>query len=170
MDSVCCRALRFASNSSSMRQSKRNPRRGSLFGADILWWARRPLAALSGCAIRFVGRCSVEGDDSGSRPDLFPTEEEQHAERERVFDLISDLGKWDNSNVNAAVRECQSRMTATMRTSTSCGRLSPSGWKNMNRRSGIDAAVALASGIARCRPVSHGRLPRAIATRERPLP
>jgi hypothetical protein len=51
----------------------------------------------------------------------------------------------------------QSRTNATMRTSSFCDRLSSSGRNNMNRRSGVDAAVALASGIARCRPPELGR-------------
>lgn len=57
-----------------------------------LWWARRPLAAC-----RAVLLASLV-DDPGSRPDLFPSEDEQHAERERLFELISELVKWDNVN------------------------------------------------------------------------
>jgi putative DNA methylase len=63
-----------------------------------LWWARRPLAACR--AVLFASLV----DDPGSRPDLFPTEEEQHAERERLFDLISELVKWDNSNKESLLR------------------------------------------------------------------
>src|SRR5581483_11853641 len=56
-----------------------------------LWWARRPLVA-----------CSVElfasiVDDPSSRPDLFPTEAEQEAERQRLFRLIEELVRWENS-------------------------------------------------------------------------
>ena len=47
-----------------------------------LWWARRPLAAC-----RAVLFASIV-DDPSSRPDLFPTEEEQDAERQRLFGLI----------------------------------------------------------------------------------
>jgi putative DNA methylase len=57
-----------------------------------LWWARRPLAAC-----RAVLFASIV-DDPSSRPDLFPTEEEQEAERQRLFRLIEELVKWENSN------------------------------------------------------------------------
>ena len=57
-----------------------------------LWWARRPLAACR--AVIFAQMV----DDPGSRLDLFPTEEEQNRERERLFKLIRDLVKWENIN------------------------------------------------------------------------
>lgn len=63
-----------------------------------LWWARRPLAAC-----RAVLFASIV-DDPGSRPDLFPTEEQQDAERQRLFRIIEELVKWENSD-NAAVLE-----------------------------------------------------------------
>jgi putative DNA methylase len=57
-----------------------------------LWWARRPLAAC-----RAVLFASIV-DDPSSRPEEFPTEETQHAERERLFRIIEELVKWENSN------------------------------------------------------------------------
>src|SRR5260370_26054420 len=57
-----------------------------------LWWARRPLAACR--AVLF----SSLVDDPSEHPELFPTEKEQEAERERLFRLIEDLVKWENSN------------------------------------------------------------------------
>ena len=36
-------------------------------------------------------------DDPSSRPDLFPTEEEQEAERQRLFRIIEQLVKWENT-------------------------------------------------------------------------
>lgn len=57
-----------------------------------LWWARRPLAACR--AVLFAQLV----DDPSSYPDLFPTEEEQAAERQRLFRIIEDLVKWENSN------------------------------------------------------------------------
>ena len=56
-----------------------------------LWWARRPLAACR--AVLF----SQLVDDPSAHPDKFPTEEEQDAERERLFKIIEDLVKWENS-------------------------------------------------------------------------
>ena len=57
-----------------------------------LWWARRPLAAA-----RAVIWASLV-DDPSSHPELFPTEEEQHKERERLFGILEDLVVWENSN------------------------------------------------------------------------
>src|SRR6202165_5584040 len=57
-----------------------------------LWWARRPLAAC-----RAVLFASIV-DDPSSRPDLFPTEDEQDVERQRLFGLIEQLVKWENTN------------------------------------------------------------------------
>jgi putative DNA methylase len=56
-----------------------------------LWWARRPLAACR--AVLFAQLV----DDPSSLPDQFPTEELQKAERDRLFAIIEDLVKWENS-------------------------------------------------------------------------
>lgn len=57
-----------------------------------LWWARRPLAAA-----RAVIWSSLV-DDPSSHPELFPTEEEQNKERSRLFEILENLVKWENSN------------------------------------------------------------------------
>lgn len=57
-----------------------------------LWWARRPLAAA-----RVVIFSSLV-DDPSAHPELFPTENEQIAERQRLFNIIEQLVKWENSN------------------------------------------------------------------------
>jgi putative DNA methylase len=57
-----------------------------------LWWARRPLAAC-----RAVLFASLVDDPSG-HPKQFPTEEAQERERQRLFRIIEDLVKWENSN------------------------------------------------------------------------
>lgn len=56
-----------------------------------LWWARRPLAAAR--AVIF----SQMVDDPSSHPEKFPTEEEQNTERERLFEIIRELVKWENT-------------------------------------------------------------------------
>lgn len=56
-----------------------------------LWWARRPLAAAR--AVIFAQMV----DDPSAHPDLFPTEEEQNQERERLFDIIKELVKWEST-------------------------------------------------------------------------
>ncbi len=55
-----------------------------------LWWARRPLAAAR--AVLFAQLV----DDPSARPEEFPTEEAQRAERERLHDLIERLVVWEN--------------------------------------------------------------------------
>ena len=62
-----------------------------------LWWARRPLAAA-----RAVIWASLV-DDPSSLPDQFPTEEAQNAERERLFKILTELVKWENSNNSEAL-------------------------------------------------------------------
>ncbi len=57
-----------------------------------LWWARRPLAACR--AVLFASLV----DDPSAHPDRFPTEEAQEAERQRLFRIIEELVKWENSN------------------------------------------------------------------------
>jgi putative DNA methylase len=56
-----------------------------------LWWARRPLAACR--AVLFASLV----DDPSARPDRFPTEEAQEAERQRLFRIIEELVKWENT-------------------------------------------------------------------------
>ena len=56
-----------------------------------LWWARRPLAAAR--AVLFAQMV----DDPSSRPELFPTEEDQSRERQRLFGIIEEVVKWENT-------------------------------------------------------------------------
>ena len=57
-----------------------------------LWWSRKPLAACR--AVLFASLV----DDPSSRPDEFPTEDDQQRERKRLFELIEELVKWENLN------------------------------------------------------------------------
>ena len=57
-----------------------------------LWWSRKPLATCR--AVLFASLV----DDPSSRPEEFPTEEAQEVERQRLFRLIEQLVKWENSN------------------------------------------------------------------------
>ena len=57
-----------------------------------LWWSRKPLATCR--AVLFASLV----DDPSEHSELFPTEKEQEAERERLFGLIEKLVKWENSN------------------------------------------------------------------------
>jgi putative DNA methylase len=56
-----------------------------------LWWARRPLAAAR--AVIFAQMV----DDPSAWPERFPTEEEQDAERQRLFRIIEQLVLWENT-------------------------------------------------------------------------
>lgn len=57
-----------------------------------LYWARRPLAAAR--AVLFAQLV----DDPSARPEEFPTEESQDAERTRLHELMEQLVVWENSN------------------------------------------------------------------------
>lgn len=74
-----------------------------------LWWARRPLAACR--AVLFAQLV----DDPSSDLENFPTPEAQEAERKRLFGIIEELVKWENST-NGEVLE---RARAEIR--KSCG-------------------------------------------------
>ncbi len=56
-----------------------------------LWWARRPLAAAR--AVIFAQMV----DDPSSHPEVFTTEKAQEKERQRLFKIIEDLVKWENT-------------------------------------------------------------------------
>jgi putative DNA methylase len=55
-----------------------------------LWWSRKPTATAR--AVIFAQMV----DDPSSHPELFPTEEEQEKERQRLFRIIEDLVLWEN--------------------------------------------------------------------------
>ncbi len=74
-----------------------------------LWWARRPLAAAR--AVIFAQMV----DDPGSRPELFPTEQEQDAERQRLFRLIEELVKWENTTNEELLQQARAEIRASWR-------------------------------------------------------
>jgi putative DNA methylase len=57
-----------------------------------LWWSRKPLATCR--AVLFASLV----DDPSEHPEQFPTEADQDAERQRLFQLMEKLIKWENSN------------------------------------------------------------------------
>lgn len=65
------------------------------------WWARRPLAACR--AVLFAQLV----DDPSSLPDQFPTTELQDTERKRLFAIIEDLVKWENSTNEAVLNRAR---------------------------------------------------------------
>ena len=66
-----------------------------------LYWARRPLAAAR--AVLFAQLV----DDPSSRPEEFPTIEEQDAERARLHALLEQLVVWENSNDESLLRQAR---------------------------------------------------------------
>ena len=57
-----------------------------------LWWARRPLAACR--AVLFAQLV----DDPSSRPEEFPTEDDQARERKRLHGIIEEMVPWEATN------------------------------------------------------------------------
>jgi putative DNA methylase len=72
-----------------------------------LWWARRPLAACR--AVLFAQLV----DDPSSHPDRFPTEEAVEAERKRLFQIIEDLVKWENSTNEEVLERARAEIRAS---------------------------------------------------------
>ncbi|WP_222842983.1 DUF1156 domain-containing protein, partial [Bowdeniella nasicola] len=69
-----------------------------------LYWARRPLAAAR--AVLFAQLV----DDPSSRPEEFPTIEEQDAERARLHALLEQLVVWENSNDETLLRQASAEI------------------------------------------------------------
>ena len=73
------------------------------------WWARRPLAAAR--AVLFAQLV----DDPSSRPELFPTEEAQSRERQRLFRIIEELVKWENTTNEAVLESAREEIRKSWR-------------------------------------------------------
>ena len=74
-----------------------------------LWWARRPLATAR--AVLF----SQLVDDPSSRPELFPTEESQSQERLRLFRIIEELVKWENTTNETVLEQAREEIRRSWR-------------------------------------------------------
>ena len=74
-----------------------------------LWWARRPLAAAR--AVLFAQMV----DDPSSRPELFRTEEAQSQERQRLFSIIEELVKWENTTNEAVLGSARQEIRKSWR-------------------------------------------------------
>jgi len=69
-----------------------------------LWWARRPLAAAR--AVLFAQMV----DDPSAHPEEFPTEEAQHAERERLFGILEELVQWENTTNEEVLKKARAEI------------------------------------------------------------
>ncbi len=74
-----------------------------------LYWARRPLAAAR--AVIFAQMV----DDPSANPDLFPTVKAQDKERQRLFRIIEELVKWDNSANEKVLQAARDEIWASWR-------------------------------------------------------
>ncbi|HRF11908.1 MAG TPA: DUF1156 domain-containing protein [Candidatus Accumulibacter phosphatis] len=74
-----------------------------------LWWARRPLAAAR--AVIFAQMV----DDPSAHPDLFPTEKKQEKERQRLFRIIEELVKWENTTNETVLQQARDEIWQSWR-------------------------------------------------------
>ena len=74
-----------------------------------LWWARRPLAAAR--AVIFAQMV----DDPSSHPDIFRTEKAQEKERQRLFRIIEDLVKWENTTNETVLESARAEIWQSWR-------------------------------------------------------
>ena len=74
-----------------------------------LWWARRPLAAAR--AVIFAQMV----DDPSSHPELFPTEETQETERQRIFRILEKLVLWENTTNETVLNEARQEILKSWR-------------------------------------------------------
>lgn len=68
-----------------------------------LWWARRPLA--SARAVIFAQMVNDPGGERGYRAGL--TKEQAQQKREKLFDIIRDLVKWENTTNEAVLNRAR---------------------------------------------------------------
>jgi putative DNA methylase len=66
-----------------------------------VWWARRRLAVAR--AVIFAQMV----DDPSAHPDLFPTDKKQEKERQRLFRIIKELVKWENTTNETVLQQAR---------------------------------------------------------------
>ena len=74
-----------------------------------LWWARRPLAAAR--AVIFAQMV----DDPSAHPDIFPTLKKQEKERQRLFRIIEELVKWENTTNETVLQQARDEIWQSWR-------------------------------------------------------
>ena len=74
-----------------------------------LWWARRPLATAR--AVIFAQMV----DDPSAHPDIFKTEKMQEKERQRLFRLIEELVKWENTTNETVLQQARDEIWQSWR-------------------------------------------------------
>lgn len=74
-----------------------------------VWWARRRLAVAR--AVIFAQMV----DDPSAYPDLFPTGKAQDKERKRLFKIIEELVKWENTTNEKVLQQARDEIWASWR-------------------------------------------------------
>ena len=74
-----------------------------------LWWSRKPLAVAR--AVIFAQML----DDPSSCLERFPTEGEQQRERKRLFEIIEELVRWENSNNEVVLEKARAELRRSWR-------------------------------------------------------
>ncbi len=91
-----------------------------------LWWARRPLAAAR--AVIFAQMV----DDPSSHPELFPTEEAQETERQRIFRILEKLVLWENTTNETVLNEARKEIRRSWQSACEDNRDHPQAAKLFN--------------------------------------
>ena len=92
-----------------------------------LWWSRKPTAAAR------VVIFSQMVDDPSAWPDLFPTEEAQEKERQRLFRIIEELVQWENTTNEAVLQKARDEIWASWRRSCAANADHPRAEELFNR-------------------------------------
>ena len=88
------------------RREKAVPKKGHP-ATMHLWWSRKPLGIAR--AVLFASLV----DDPSERPDLYPTEAAQQAERRQLLELIEELCRWERSGDAALLAKAQRCISAS---------------------------------------------------------
>jgi putative DNA methylase len=73
------------------------------------WWARRPF--VSARAVIFAQMV----DDPSAHPEIFKTEKAQEKERQRLFRIIEDLVKWENTTNETVLKQAREEIWQSWR-------------------------------------------------------
>jgi len=99
-------ALPLEAINRACQHEKSVPRKGQP-ATMHLWWTRRPLAACR--AVLFAQLV----DDPSSHPDRFPTDDDQAAERQRLFELMEQFVQWENASDESLLRQARAEIASS---------------------------------------------------------
>jgi len=99
-------ALPLETVNAAGRAEKAVPRKGHP-ATMHLWWSRKPLGVAR--AVLFATLV----DDPSARPDLYPSEAAQEAQRRRLLELTAELSRWERSGDSALLAAAQRCIAAS---------------------------------------------------------